>query len=41
MLEQLKTMLKRWKTEKGIDQANDICEWLVANLNLENENDRD
>ena len=37
MLEQLKTMLKKWKRDKNIGDAHDICEWLVANLNLEEE----
>lgn len=36
-LKQLKTMLKKWKTEKNLALAYDVCDFLCANLDLEDQ----
>ena len=36
-LNELKAMLRAWKKEKSIILSYDICEFLVNNLNLEEE----
>ena len=34
-LEKLKEMVRKWKEEKNLTLAYDICEFLAENLNLE------
>lgn len=36
-LDQLKAMLERWQKEKSVTMAYEVCEFLVKNLGMEDE----
>lgn len=40
-LETLKAMLRRWNRTHGIPDAADICEFLVENLDLGDQEDKE